>query len=144
VIRTDSQSALQTLESGTSLARQDILNETLQKLYSIKHLDIRVSFLWVPAHVGVKGNEEADKLSKESLKYHDVIRVHLSKAKTRGLIRTEVKKRCQRIWDNELRGRHLYSIQSNVEVKRTNVNNRKKDKIGNCDKCGYPETANHI
>jgi len=57
------------------------------------------------------------------------IRVQMSKAETKGLIGSEVKKRWQRIWDNDLRGRHLYSIQSKVGVERANVNNRKKDVI---------------
>lgn len=129
---------------------------------------IRVSFLWVPTHVGVKGNEEPDTLAKEALKEPDSnITVKMSKAETKGLISTIVKKNWQRIWENEVRGRHMSSIQGNVGVERRTINNRKKDvtmtrlwighttlnqslytiwkhETSKCDNCRLPETVKHV
>jgi len=44
------------------VSRQDILYEVLQNLYRIYRIGV-ISFLWVPAHVGVEDNEEVDQLS---------------------------------------------------------------------------------
>jgi hypothetical protein len=35
-----------------------------------------VGFLWVPAHVGVKGNEEADEEAKKAVK-EETVQIHL-------------------------------------------------------------------
>lgn len=67
VICSDSYSALTSILSGKSESRQDILLEVLQSLYRIWKLRIIATFLWVPAHVGVEGNEEVDKIVKQAL-----------------------------------------------------------------------------
>ncbi len=46
-------------------ARQDLVFEGLLNLFRIRQLRIEVNFLWVPAHVGVDGNEEVDLLAKK-------------------------------------------------------------------------------
>ncbi len=61
-ICSDSFSVLNSLISGKSDSRQDILIEILQNLYRICHLRLSADFLWVPAHVGVEGNEDVDKI----------------------------------------------------------------------------------
>ncbi len=63
-ICSDSMGALTSLLSGKSEARQDLVFEVLLNLFRIKQLRIEVHFLWVPAHVGVDGNEEEDLLAK--------------------------------------------------------------------------------
>ncbi len=67
VICSDSMAALTSLLSGKSEARQDLVFEVLQSLFRIRQLRIEVNCLWVPAHVGVDGNEEVDLLA-ESIK----------------------------------------------------------------------------
>ncbi len=62
VICTDSLSALNSLSSGKSLARQDKINEVMQSVFIIRQYGRLVNFVWVPSHMGVKGNEEADHL----------------------------------------------------------------------------------
>lgn len=46
--------------------RSDILIEIMIKFYSIKQMGILTRLMWVPAHVGIQANEEADKLAKDT------------------------------------------------------------------------------
>ncbi len=56
---------LTSLLSCKSEARQDLVFEGLLNLFRIRQVRIEVNFLWVPAHVGVDGNEEVDLLAKK-------------------------------------------------------------------------------
>ena len=70
-----------------------------------------VSFLWVPAHVGVEGNEEADIFAKQAQKSNAInIKIPLSRAEVKSIISKHMYKICQESWDSMTTGRHLYSI----------------------------------
>ncbi len=53
--------ALQSLESNISV-REDLIIKTRHILLNIRNLGVEVQFCWVPAHIGIKGNEKADKI----------------------------------------------------------------------------------
>ncbi len=56
-------------------------------LYRVQAHDRVVSFVWVPAHVGIDGNEIADKHAKTSLNKNNVeIDVKISKAEAKTII----------------------------------------------------------
>jgi len=74
IICSDSASFLVSLQSNHSDSRTDILIEIHQALYRIQMMGITVIFVWVPAHIGVKGNEKADNAAKAATRreYIDV------------------------------------------------------------------------
>lgn len=41
-------------------------------IYRVNTLGSKICFLWIPAHVGVDGNEEVDHLAKEALKLSSI------------------------------------------------------------------------
>ena len=56
-------------------------------------------FIWVPAHVGGKGNEQVDILAKQALKVlHVDLQVPLSKAEVKSFIRTYAQNTWQEHW----------------------------------------------
>ncbi len=57
VICSDSCASLASLLYSHSESRPDILMEIMQTLNRIQMMGITVVFLWVPAHIGIQGNE---------------------------------------------------------------------------------------
>ena len=58
----DNQAAVRALEQGRSNSSQTVVD----KFSSLRH-NRRVEIHWIPGHVGIQGNEEADKLAKSAL-----------------------------------------------------------------------------
>ncbi len=84
-------------------------------LQGLHHRGLNISFLWVPARVGVEGNENVDILAKQSLKRQITdIQVPLSKAEVKTITKDHMRKTWQKNWDFSDTGRHLYSIQKHV------------------------------
>jgi len=66
-ICSDSSSALLSLKNNQTDSRMDILLEIYHTLFRIRNMGLIVRFVWVPAHVGVEGNERADKMAKRAI-----------------------------------------------------------------------------
>ena len=64
-IFSDSESALKALESISGLNKESpIIAKIKGKLHELLCGGVKVKLCWVPAHVGIQGNEYADKLAK--------------------------------------------------------------------------------
>ena len=92
------------LQSFTSNSRQDIVNEIYETLYRIKNMNMQVTFMWIPAHRGIKGNEDVDALAKQALMQEEVLCVPLSKSEAKGIIKRNIIKEWQNSWDTGNRG----------------------------------------
>ena len=57
VILTDSLCSLHSIQSGQSTARSNLLNQLLETLNSTH---VKITFCWIPSHVGIRGNSAAD------------------------------------------------------------------------------------
>ena len=105
LICTDSASVLASMRSFYSSSRQGLLYEVLQSITRIVQQGRQIHFLWVPAHVGVKGNEKADKMGKKALEKEKIeMNISLSKAEVKSLIWEKVNKMWQDKWDSEEKG----------------------------------------
>ena len=89
-----------------------------------------VRFLWVPAHVGVGGNEEADVLVKGALKKERVdMHVRISKAEAKGMIWEKANEMWQARWDGEVKGRHFYQEQQRVKGQSVSRGGRREETV---------------
>lgn len=137
-------------------------------MLALSQQNIYIEFIWVPAHVGIEGNEKVDKLAKEALKADQVeIKVPLSKSEVKVIIKDNINRRWQDKWDQEKKGRHLYRIQKEVIVKKYSALSRQEENMitrlrightslngclkiigkhetGLCTHCGEEENVEHI
>ena len=75
-----------------SISRQDIVYEVLQLANRLQKSGIRISFGWIQAHMGVKGNEPADRYAKQAILKQEVdINEQHSKAEVGSIIKNKVR-----------------------------------------------------
>ncbi len=118
ILCTDSCSALKSLKSFTSHSQRDIVNEIYENLYRFKNMNILIIFMWIQAHMGIKGYEKVDSLAKQTLKNEEVMNISLSKYEAKAVIKAYTTKEWQHKWDTLNTERHLYEIQRGVGVVR--------------------------
>lgn len=77
LVCSDSAAALEVL-SGVLWVRPDLIFELYMALHRVECAGGSVGFMWVPAHVGVDGNEMVDRAAKRALEQDEVgVRVDL-------------------------------------------------------------------
>nr|XP_055031454.1 uncharacterized protein LOC129420520 [Misgurnus anguillicaudatus]XP_055031455.1 uncharacterized protein LOC129420520 [Misgurnus anguillicaudatus]XP_055031456.1 uncharacterized protein LOC129420520 [Misgurnus anguillicaudatus] len=169
LICSDSSSVLGSLRSFLSKSRQDILYDVLQLSTNIVGKGSQVKFMWVPAHVGIRGNERADKLAKMALLKENIeMQISLSKSEVKSIVWEKINQMWQVRWDREERGRQLYQIQNSVKGNRLVGGNRRREEIvitrlrlghcmlnktlkmigkhqtGLCEECRVEESVEHV
>jgi len=98
----DSSSALKSIQQLNSEARLDIILEIAITLQRISRAGKIIYFIWIPAHIGVEGNELADKYAKlAARKIQSSMNVKYSrpKAEIKSNIKSQFKKKWQEEWD---------------------------------------------
>ena len=107
VIFTDSLSALQDLESITQKINNDITALAQSIDTFLNSFEIQVTLQWIPGHIGIQGNEAADKLAREGASKEQPNRP-LDMQTTKQILRNNTKEEWMNRWATGKTGRPVY------------------------------------
>lgn len=126
IIFTDSLAAVQAIHSGANGQRSDILYEILHLGTVLNKAYISCDIVWVPAHVGLHGNERADQLAKSSLSkpYVDFEDIYPVPKDIYTAVNKAIYEQWQNDWDRGNTARHMHSscpkVIKHAKIRRQN------------------------
>ena len=97
VIFTDSKSVLQAIQSE-DLSNGHI-NEIRSELIGLKEAHYKITLCWVPAHVGIPGNERADQEAKNAVYNGEVLNPQIQYKEYKSIIRRYIKDKWTKEWE---------------------------------------------
>jgi hypothetical protein len=129
VIYFDSQAAAKGLSKPNKQSGQQILLSTLQKIESVTALIPNITLIWIPGHMEIAGNENADEAAKEAAKSKIMDTNSHHKPPRFNTIYQSVKKVWHEAWENGKDGtkplRRITKFQSGESMKLyNNITNR--------------------
>jgi len=164
-IFSDSLSVIKCFQTGICESRPNLFTTALELIYGTKG---DIVMVWVPSHIGIPGNEQADLLANRGSTRTAVnISCHLELSEAYSDIKSYFTAKWQTRWDNGTTGSHYRAVESRVTRRdRLVYRNRALEthsirlrlgmcwlnaclhKIGLhsdgcCDLCKVPETVEH-
>ena len=115
-IFTDNQAAVRAVACPARQSGQYVIRNIIRELEDLQQRQIKVCIRWVPAHIGIQGNEEADRLAKQATGWREKgahglpaptytgLRQLQSSAKR--LLKAEQKRQWLSMWDGNPAGKH--------------------------------------
>ena len=141
-IFTDNQSAIHSIAAPSAQSGQQILRFIVDAIDRLREQNIEVEVRWIPAHIGVDGNERADSAAKEAKGWRKVKRrngklieidtSHTSPSPNLPYLRSAVKASLteklhaewEDDWHKETKGRTLYKIAPKPSRKVLHLHNK--------------------
>ena len=115
-ILTDSLSCLQDLiNQDKNGCRLDIRRDILTQYTKLINNQYSISFVWIPSHIGVKGNENADQIAKQSITKGDTTtKPGISIGECKTVIKAKTLDLWQQQWENSNKGRLFFEFHNKV------------------------------
>jgi ribonuclease HI/endonuclease/exonuclease/phosphatase family metal-dependent hydrolase len=164
-IFSDSKSSLESITSGHSKSRPNLLIDVIELL---NNSNSKIHIVYIPSHVGIHGNETVDRLAKAALDHPDVdMHVSMETEESFKLVRKYINAKWQKAWDQTKSAQSYKQIEPNVSqnIKYTDRTRAKERLItrlrigtcqlnqylykidrhtdGLCTACQVPETIGH-
>ena len=112
-IYVDNQAAIRASANPGRQSGQYLLKEIVQGIDRLRGAGIRVQIHWIPAHVGVPGNEEADRAAKTAAQgprtYSREVFYMLATCKQK--LRKRVFRQWAKEWENGVTGRTIFHLE---------------------------------
>lgn len=111
VILSDSLSSIQCIQGRWFLRTlADMVSDILILISQVNDMGKQVVFMWVPAHVGISGNEKVDLLARTAASEQSQDTVVLRKEDLFASVKADCMLQWQVYWQNEDRGRFCHSV----------------------------------
>ena len=120
--------------------KHPIVQKIQEWLWRLSSKFKKINFCWVPAHVGIPGNELADKEAKEAILRNDINFYHVPVSDMKGVIRSYVKKKWQTRWSSHLlaNNKKYKKIRQSVDHWPSSFHlNRKIEVVLSCLRIGH-------
>jgi hypothetical protein len=144
-IFTDSLSSIQAIQQQNMAHNQIILTEIFQHNKQIIDKGNKVTLVWVPAHVGIYGNESADTAAKQALKHTTKdTKLPLNYNEIKSLITAAINTKWQNTWAQSTTGKFLHNITTHTpkQTKYTHPNRKVNNSINRL-KVGRTQLNHH-
>lgn len=164
VVYTDSLSSLRAL-SSLNTSKHPIIIELQNKIIDASKRNIKIVFCWVPSHVGIPGNEEADLAASSAgdkeVELHDIPYKDYHR-----LLRHRIREKWQQEWDEEVnnklhtvkpllsewestrhRERFYEVVLCRLRIGHTHLTHGhllRREEAPECEHCNNPLTVAHI